>query len=73
MPKVGGIELIMTIPVSWDCKTTWQYLRSEVSFEIYRASCWTKVLSKQSFSWFLSDSLSKLKGKRKSWNQILEG
>lgn len=62
MPKDGEIELSMTISISWVCKKLWQYLRNEVSLDIYRASCWTKVLSKQLFSWFLSNSLSKLKG-----------
>lgn len=45
---------------------------NKVSLDIYRASCWTKVLSKQPFSWFSNNSLSKLKAGRKSRNQILE-
>lgn len=73
MPKDGEIELIMTISISWIYKKkNWQYLTNKVSLDIYRASCWTKVLSKQPFSWFSNNSLSKLKAGRKSWNQILE-
>lgn len=72
MPKDGEIELIMTISISWVCKKIWQYLSNEVSLDIYRTSCWTKVLSKP-FSWFLNNSFSKLKGQKKPGGLIFGG